>query len=178
MTTRKVVHCETTPGLAKACPPTGPVRPPRAGISILEVIACTMIVAVMMVPIAGVMRSSSQAIARAQGDGSIESQGRRSLRWLADQIRMNPHTQVVSGGRALRITTLAGRTALVRISRSQLVMDDGIATTVLAESASAFRATELKSTATGNPVVGLELQLDIRDPATRVTKSAAMTVAF
>ncbi len=139
----------------------------RTAISLLEVIAVTMLVSILMIPIADVMRSSAKAIARSTGAGSPEAQARRSLRWLCDEIRRNKIQSVAGNGQGLRLDMPGGRTATVAIRRGRLVINDGVGEIVLSENARGFRVQETR-VVTGGPLIGIRMELTLRDPATKV----------
>ncbi len=104
---------------------------PRRGISLIEVIAATAIIAVMIVPIAGVMRASSQSIAAAEGDASDEASMRTALRWLSTTVRDSDVLRVRSRRLVLRLSD--GNTASIQVRRRNLVMRIGTDETILCQ---------------------------------------------
>ncbi len=106
-------------------------RPRRTGVSLIEVIACTAIVAVMIVPIASVMRASAQSIALSNGGGSVESDLRSGLRWAVQVIRDGEVTGV--GGRRLTLQMPDSSTATVEVRNRNLVLVNGTNQTIITE---------------------------------------------
>ena len=137
-------------------------RTSRRGISLLEVIACTALVAVMIVPIAGVIRTSGQSISQAQGDPSTEAKLRRGLLWLGDYVRNGS----IVGVRSARLSVLpsGGSPVEIRVSRNNLVLSDGTDTTVIVEDVRDIEFSAINQATPPNSLVGLTMRLRARDP--------------
>lgn len=103
----------------------------RRGFSLIEVIVCTGIVAVMVVPIAGVIRASGQSIAQADGSVSVEANLRTGLRWVSQAIRDGDIVSV--RGRRLTIRMPDNSLADIEMRRGNLVLVSGADVTVLTE---------------------------------------------
>jgi hypothetical protein len=149
---------------------------PRRGIGLIEVIVCTALVAVMIIPIAGVIRSSGQSIARADGSTSTEAELRRGLRWLGDQIRESD--VMVVRARRMQIRLSTGNVALVRVVGGTLLLEDGGTQTILAENVRDVRFTEMRQATPPNTRVGVSMALRARDPVTRAWVTVNSTVAI
>ena len=90
----------------------------RLGVSLIEVIACTALVAIMIVPIAGVIRASGQAIAQSDLDTSTEAKMRRGLCWLSDSIRDGQLLGV--GSNEMKLTLNSGLDVKIMIGGGQI----------------------------------------------------------
>jgi hypothetical protein len=148
---------------------------PRAGVSLIEVIACTAIVGVMIVPIAGVIRASGQSIQAAAGSNSTQATLRTGLRWVAQTIRDGQVLAVQN--RRLTLKLADGRTARIEVRGNQLLMISGSDQSVLADG---VREAEFRSLVTGSspPIrVGVSITLRARDASGAVTSIAA-SVAY
>lgn len=160
-------------GLAMTC---SLGKPARNGIGLIEVIACTALVAVMIIPIAGVIRASAQSIAQADGSISVEADLRRGLRWLGNTIREGDIIAVRAD--RLRIRLSSGNVAVVRVQGGTLVIDDGATQSVLADRVRDIRFTERTQLAPPNTRIGVSIRLQATDPATGTLVSAQATVAI
>jgi hypothetical protein len=137
----------------------------RPGISLLEVIACTALVAVMIVPIAGVIRASGQSIQQADGAVSTEARLRRGLHWLADSVR---DTNIVSvQPRRLTVQPTTGGPISIEVQGGALVMTDGSDVTMIVEDVRDIRFTQINQTVPPNDLAGVTMSLRARDPVTR-----------
>ena len=148
----------------------------RCGIGLIEVIVCTALVAVMIVPIASVVRSSSQSIARADGSTSTEADMRRGLRWLGETIRDSDVLLVRP--RLLRLRLSSGDVANVRVRRGTLWMDDGSSQTALVENVRDIRFTDRIRATPPSTRIGVSMTLRARDPVTRLWVTVDSTVAI
>lgn len=150
----------------------------RSGLSLLEVIACTVLVTFLMVPIAGVLRASAQAIQRTTAGGTLESQARRSLRWLATEldIPMDAPVSVSSRQNQFRFLT-QGESIRVFVQARQLVWENVTTRSriVLAENVSGFR---VETRVSNGEVLGMDVTIELQDPADRSTHSASTTVVL
>ena len=151
-------------------------RANRRGIGMLEVIVCTALVAVMIVPLAGVLRASSQSIARADGSSTTEAGMRQGLRWLAETIRDSDVLLVRA--RLLRIRLSNGNVANIRVRRGTLWLTEGSSQTALVENVRDIRFAETVQTAPPGRRVGVSMTLRARDPVTRAWVTVDSTVAI
>lgn len=148
----------------------------RRGVGLLEVIICTALVAVMIVPIAGVIRSSAKSIGRSNGSATTEAQLRRGLRWLAMTVR---DSQIQSiRPRVLRLRLDNGEDAVVRIRRGQLLLQSDDENTVIADPAKRIDFAELKQSAAPQERIGLSMLLTADDPNTGTSVSVDTVVAI
>lgn len=148
----------------------------RQGISLLEVIACTALVAVMIIPISGVIRSSGRAISQSNGSTSKEASLRIGLRWLQAAVRDGSVVNVRP--RQLGILQMNGDAATIRISRGNLVVETGQSQFVLAEDVRDVRFSELTQLAPPNNRTGISISLQAQDPTTGQRVAVASTVAI
>lgn len=103
----------------------------RGGLSLLEVIICTGLVAVMIVPLSGVIRASGKSIARAEGGETTEAEMRRGLLWLNDLVRDAEVLSVRSSSLQLRLAS--GNQATVQVSRGDLQLIEGSQRTTIVQ---------------------------------------------
>ena len=127
----------------------------RHGLGLIEVIVCTALVAVMIIPIAGVIHASGQSIARANGSSSTEAELRRGLRWLGDSIRDGNVLSV--GASQMQIRLRSGDVVTARVQGGKLLLNDGISQTTLVENAANIRFTELKQTTPPRTRIGVSI---------------------
>ena len=146
----------------------------RNGISLLEVIACTALLAVMLVPIAGVIRASGQSIQRAQ-DGRTPSGLRSTLKWLRETIDDGQIVNVAR--RSLQLQLGDGSSARVFVQSGELLLDDGTDEIVLAENIRDIRFQSVRSSVPPRDQVGLEIRLRAIDAETGDVVSVFCTVA-
>lgn len=150
----------------------------RAGLSLLEVIACTILVTFLMVPIAGVIRASAQAIERTTADGTLESQARRSLRWLTVKldVPMDGPVSVSRRGDAFRFIS-QGQTTTVSVQSQQLIWENSTTRTriVLAENVTGFGVSPRDS---NGVTLGLDIKIELTDPSDRSAHSVYTTAAL
>jgi hypothetical protein len=151
-------------------------KPARTGIGLIEVIACTALVAVMVIPIAGVIRASGQSIAQADGSTSVEAELRRGLRWLGNTIRDGDVIAVRTDRLQIRLSS--GNVATVRVVRSSLALDDGSGRTILAENVQDIRFIERTQVTPPGTRIGISMLLQARDPASGSLVSIHSTVAI
>ncbi len=117
----------------------------RRGIGLLEVIVCTALVAVMIIPMAGVIRSSGLAISQSNGSTSTEASLRSGLRWLRDAVRDGSVVSVQA--RRLQVLLSSGDVAMFEVRSGDLVMDDGRSQFSLAENVRDIRFREFRQVA-------------------------------
>jgi len=131
----------------------------------MEVIASTALVAIMVVPVAGVIRASSQAIAQSDQDTSTEASMRRGLRWMSDAIRDGKVLSV--GTNELRLTLKDGRDVRFSVTNRLLVMTDGGNQVVVIEGVRRIRFSQVKQTTPPNSLIGIGMSLRANDPVSR-----------
>ncbi|GAA5505333.1 hypothetical protein [Novipirellula caenicola] len=149
----------------------------RRGISLIEVIACTGLVAILFVPIAGVIRASARSIASAQADGSTAEELQHTLTWLSQTI----DDGTVVSMNASSLTLQRRDAAIVKVFRSdnQLVMSDGKSMdVVLAENILDFTIRTIVQPKPSSKTVGLELELVGRDTTDNRKVVETSTVVF
>ena len=133
----------------------------RRGISLIEVIACTALVAIMIVPIAGVVRASAQSIAQANGSASTEARLRSSLRWVAQTIR---ESDIVTVGSTRLIVQLPDTSVgTFEVRSGDLVLTSGGNQTVLIESVRDIRFASLNHGSPPLTRAGLAISLRAQD---------------
>lgn len=134
----------------------------RSGVSILEVIACTALVAVMMIPISGVIRASGQAISQSDLDSSTEARMRGGLRWFADAIRDG--SVLGLGNTEMKLTLASGKDVKFTIIDGDLVMTDGTDVVVVAEDVQAIQFAPIHQSTPPNALIGINMTLTAADP--------------
>ncbi len=146
----------------------------RHGISLIEVIACIVLVSMMIVPLAGVIRASGQSIAQAEASGSTQAQLRVALTWIQNTFR---HSQYLgTDGQAVKLLT-SGRVVKIGVDSGQFVIDDGKSQTVIAGDVLDSRFEELTQTTAPFQRVGLRMTLRSRDRDTGAIVSVTATSA-
>lgn len=141
----------------------------RRGISLLEVIACTAIVAVMMVPIANVIRASARSIGRS-GQATPQASARSAMRWTREAIRSGQIIDV--NGRSVTFIASDGQKSAIEVRSGRLILLDDRRETVLMENVEGVRFEPIPITnpSTGvTSIVGIQMQLGVRDVATGQT---------
>jgi hypothetical protein len=133
----------------------------RRGISLIEVIACTALVAIMMVPIAGVIRASAQSIAQSNGNASGEANLRTALRWVSQTVRDSNIVSIQDTRLVLRLPDASVGTLEVR--RGELVLASGNDQTVLIENVRDIRFTALRDSSPSATRTGLDISLRTAD---------------
>jgi hypothetical protein len=147
----------------------------RRGIGLLEVIACTALVAVMMIPIAGVIRASGQSIRQAQGGGTTHASMRTTLRWLRETIQSGQVLAISAS--AIRLQTEDGRLVRIAVRSGDLVADDGATPIPLASDVRDIRFAPLRSSVPPHDRIGIQVRLRARDSSTGQTVSVACVLA-
>ena len=148
----------------------------RRGISLIEVIACTGLVAILFLPIAGVIRASARTIASAQSGGSTASELQTTLTWLSRMIEDG--TVLSTGSSSLSLQRRDGGIVKVGRANNQLVMTDGkSADVVLAEDIVDFSIRTIVQPKPSSRWVGIEIVLVGLDTAqNRKVAESAMIV--
>lgn len=147
----------------------------RNGISLIEVIACTVIVTVMVIPIAGVIRVSGQSIARSN-NGSPEANLRTGVRWLIETIHAGDVLEV--GSDYLVLLTTGGEKVVFEVRSDQLVMDDGGNQVVLMDPVDKIEFSSIHQTDPPNLPIGITMTLRVKDPATGKLNSIDATISL
>lgn len=147
----------------------------RNGLSLIEVIACTTIVAVLLVPIAAVVKDSGRMIRRLETDATVAQSLRSASGWLRDMIR--PSLVVAIANNDLKIQLPSGKTAGFFRQGRDLVMDDGVNVSVICKDIQDVRFQPLLTTDVPAKRVGLTMTITARDPVTGVTSSMLTTIA-
>ncbi len=148
----------------------------RQGISLLEVIACTALVAVMIVPIAGVIRASGQSIQQADGAVSTEAKLRRGLHWICDSVR--DANLVAVQARRLTLQPSGGGQLTIEVQAGSLVMSDGTDVTTIVSDVRDISFTQINQSVPPNNLAGVTMSLRARDPVTRQFVTVNGTVAI
>tara|TARA_R110002049_G_scaffold4601_5_gene32770 strand:- start:1072855 stop:1073346 length:492 start_codon:yes stop_codon:yes gene_type:complete len=146
----------------------------RHGISLLEVIACTALVAVMLVPIAGMIRASGQSIQRAH-HGTTSDQLRTTLKWLRETIDAGEVIGV--GNRSLQLQLVDGRLARIYVQSGDLILDDGTDEVLLASDIRDILFQSIRSATPPRNRVGIDIRLRGRDASTGQIMTVNCTVA-
>ncbi|WP_146400774.1 hypothetical protein [Planctomycetes bacterium CA13] len=139
-------------------------RPRRRGISLIEVIACTALVTIMLVPIAAVIRASRQSISVAQGNASSHAEVRSGLAWLTQSIREGTVHGYDSRYKAMKLELQNGHVVEVTLRNSQLQMIDGALETVVIDNVKDVAFKPISATS-GN-TIGIGISIDAYDAKT------------
>ncbi|MGB7325592.1 MAG: hypothetical protein WBD31_12030 [Rubripirellula sp.] len=141
----------------------GPRSIRRQGISLIEVIACTAIVAVMIVPIASVIRASGRAIA-SSAEMNNEAKLRSGIRWVKDTIHSG--TVVDIGSRNLTLVMASGDKAELVLDSSNLIFSDGRTKTVVLENVGRFECEAIMRSEKPISMIGVAIRIEGKDPRT------------
>lgn len=147
-----------------------------SGVGLLEVIICTGLVALMIVPLAGVIRASGQSIAETNGEGSVQNEMRQGLRYLSNTIRQGEVTRIRWNRISIRMPN--GRTAVARVRGGKLELQEGRQRMVLAEDVRRVRFRRHRQRSGARATTGVEIRLIARDPVTRRWARVNAAVAF
>ncbi len=150
-------------------------RKRRYAISLLEVIACTAIVAVMIVPIAGVIRASSQSIATATGNTSVQAGLRTGLRWVASTVRDSDILAVNTRRLTLRLSDSS--VARIEVRRGNLVLLRGNDETVLVDGVREVQFRAINRVTPPIAQTGLAISLRAQDAASGQWVTVNSTIA-
>ena len=151
-------------------------RRSRAGLGLLEVIICTGLVALMIVPIASVIRASGQSIVQSQGSTSTSADLRRGLSWIGDSLRDGSLISVANRRLTIRLNT--GDTVRVEVVGGDLVLDDGAIETKIVENVRDVRFTLQNQVSPPNRPIGLTMSLRARDSLTGQLVTVNSTTAL
>lgn len=118
---------------------TRPLACWHQGVSLLQVIVCTALVTILIVPIAGVILASGQPIGQANGSSFAEADFRRVSRWIGQTIRSG---DVISVNRSrTQLRRPAGETTTLRLQRQNLVLEDRAGQSIIANDIQVLRFT-------------------------------------
>ncbi|TWU55800.1 hypothetical protein [Rubripirellula reticaptiva] len=135
----------------------------RHGISLIEVIACTAIVAVMIVPIASVIRASGRAIA-SSAEMSNEAKLRSGIRWVKDTIGNGAVVNV--GSRNLTLLMASGQKGELVLDSNNLIFSDGRTKTVVLENIGRFECEAIMRSEKPTSMIGVAIRIEGKDPST------------
>lgn len=147
----------------------------RNGLSLIEVIACTTIVAVLLVPIAAVVKDSGRTIRRLETDATTTQSLRSSSNWLRDTLR--PCSILAIANSDLEVQLPSGTTAGILRKGRDLVLDDGVNVSVICKDIEDVRFQPLLTTDIPARRVGLTMTITARDAVTGATSSMLTTIA-
>lgn len=148
----------------------------RAGIGLLEVVVCTGLVAMMILPLAAVIRCSGQALADVNQFGSTAEEMRQGLRYVSELIRAGAITKFDED--SLTIDFSDGKPAIVRVRKERLeVRQDGV-NLKLVPNVQQLKFIERKQSSDPGLRSGVEIQLLAKDPVTLRDISIKTAVAI
>ena len=147
----------------------------RAGISLIEVIACTAILAVMMVPLASVMRSSRMAVERTQ-DLSAVDQLQDTSRWIRQAV--HDGTIVDAQNDVIKLILADGQTVKIYRHDRDLVLDNGREQVVLLQDVTSVAFGIIHQAADRTKVIGLKMQIQKHDAASGRTEESTSVVSI
>ena len=147
----------------------------RLGVSLIEVIACTALVAILIAPLAGVIRASGRSIASAQGGGNGHVALRQSLSWLANSIRAA--TVIDTDGKAIKMQLADGKAVRVYVDRGTLLMTDGRDRTIIAENVDKIAVKVIEDPIDRSVTRGIVVEVEMTDPSTRKSIVESVTIS-
>jgi hypothetical protein len=147
----------------------------RAGLSLIEVIACTTIVAVLLIPIAAIVKDSGKTIRLLETDATVPQSLRSGSNWLRDTIR--PSSILAIQSNLVRIRLPNGKSVSIFRKGRDLVMDDGVTASVVCKDIQDVRFQPLLTADVPAKRVGLQMTISARDVATGALSSLPTTVA-
>lgn len=137
------------------------MRNTRRGISLIEVIACTAIVAVMILPIASVLRSSAGVIDRNSRPDSAAGV-RTAVRWMRDTVTRG---QITAVGRAnINFVHPNGQPMQFVVRGGELVMADGTTSKLILRGVRSFQTQPLVQSGPSAAMIGLTAVVAGIDP--------------
>lgn len=134
----------------------------RNAISLIEVIACMAIASIMMMPIAGVMRASNQAIVRAESQ-TPQAELRDASAWLRHFVQDNQVIEVRPSVLVLRRSSGENVQISVDRRRNTLVTHDGDHTVDLMAGVEAIQFERITQAASPNQLIGLKMSVEVTD---------------
>ncbi|TWT52823.1 hypothetical protein Pla22_04510 [Rubripirellula amarantea] len=152
-----------------------PNIPIRKGISLIEVIACTAILAIMMVPLASLMRSSRMSLARSQSI-SVVDQLQDTSRWIRQAV--SDGTLVDAQSDAIKLVMASGQTVKVYRQNRDLVLDDGREQVILLEEIEDVAFGDIRQSSSPGKLIGLKMQIRKRDAASGKTEETTTIVSI
>ncbi len=147
----------------------------RNGISLIEVIACIVIVAAMMAPLAGVMQASNRSM-RIADQQTVQEELVQVGRWLKNAIQDGSILQV--RGNALRILTDTGITGEILVRNRSLIFDDGRNPTILLEGVTRIDFRQINQRSGSRSMIGLEVQMQKSDSNSGQNVVSRTVIAF
>ncbi len=164
-----MIHGHVRNGLAS------PPARSRIGISLIEVIACTAIVAVLIVPIAAVVKTSGRAITRIESGASTPEKVRAAGTWLRDTLR--PCVVHAIEKDRLKFQLPDGNGAAVYLNDHALVMETGSAISKLCTDVDQVRFEPLLTSDGSARRVGLAMTIVARSATTGAVSTTLTTIA-
>ncbi|MDA8746352.1 hypothetical protein N9N28_17150 [Rubripirellula amarantea] len=152
-----------------------PNIPIRKGISLIEVIACTAILAIMMVPLASLMRSSRMSLARSQSI-SVVDQLQDTSRWIRQAV--SDGTLVDAQSDAIKLVMASGQTVKVYRQNRDLILDDGREQVILLEGIEDVAFGDIRQSSSPGKLIGLKMQIRKRDAASGKTEETTTIVSI
>lgn len=146
----------------------------RKGISLIEVIACIVIVAAMMAPLAGVMRASNRTVMVAETK-TVGEELDAAGRWLQNTVQDGVINQVRRGVLSVRTHGVNGQ---IRVRHQNLVFEDGTSTDILVEGVTRVDFREIRQTGGLRSRIGLRVQMRKRDPDSGRNVTSNTTIAL
>jgi hypothetical protein len=154
-------------------------RPGRAGVSLIETIACVVIVGTLATSMVGMMRGSARVTAISLGHEGVSAQGRKALRFVSGRMRdlsnsglsitsVRSSDFVVSDGVNSRRIRFEVRRASDGVNRSLVMVDPSLGETVCLESSvQSFAMNEID---VAGGLVGVQLSLQLQASAERAAE--------
>jgi hypothetical protein len=136
----------------------------RNAISLIEVIACMGIASIMMMPIAGVMRASNQAIVRAESQ-TPQAELRDASAWLRHFVQDNQIIEVRPNALVLRRTS--GEVVQISVDRRRntLITNEGNHTVDLMAGVQTVEFERITQAASPSKLIGLKISVEVTGAA-------------
>ena len=147
----------------------------RRAISLIEVIASLTIVGLMLVPLSAVMRSSRQAITRAE-DRSTEQQLRDGSNWLHRLIQDNQLIDVYSDALVLHLKS--GDDVKIYVQSDALVMNDGSKAVEVMADVRQVAFGKINHPSDPSRAVGVKMAIEMTDPTSGIDDSLTTVVSL
>ncbi len=154
---------------------TKPLLSSRRAMSLIEVIACTAIVAVLIVPIAAVVKTSGRSITRLESASTTPEKNRSLGTWLRDTLRPCSIDAIAKDSLTFRFPD--NSSASIYRSGRNLVMKTATNTSVLYDGIESVLFEPLLTSDAAARRVGLTMVITGRDPSTGATSALLTTIA-
>jgi hypothetical protein len=134
----------------------------RRGLSLLEVIMCTVVVALMLVPIVDLIRVSNRTLVRVEKGSTTAQRLQQASIWLRDTLRDSQIQSVVRNNIQLRLAN--GDVATLQTNNTQLILNTKSHSTIVCDDITGASWRELLTTTPPFTRTGVVLAIQANDP--------------